>query len=313
MFKRSLLLIITLCCLASLPGVARPEELRLPPGQASFPPEVLQKLAAQFPEKAALSADLAALTASYPGFCLGLEVRPDRKLYLIMKNRAKILYDDGLVKSFDDKLKRPDLKDMLAQLYRPGRSQEPFRLDYDPGRFRVDAWFTAVYGASASEVKGNLVPVPFCGATVWFNGKNGAATALAAVGRDLAALVAKRPQLRQYLFPLGGTFLWRDIAGTSRLSPHSWGIAIDLNPRHGAYWRGRKAGGSEVVAMRNNYPQEIVELFEKHGFIWGGKWSHFDLMHFEYRPELLRKWHLARGAGSGGLSSSFPAAAGARK
>jgi hypothetical protein len=313
MFKRWLCLFITLVCLTSVPGVGFPEELRLPPGKTSFPPEVLDKLGAQFPEKPSLSADLAALTAGYPGFCLGLEVRPDRKLYLIMKNQVKILYDDGLVKSFDEKLTRPDVKDMLAQLYRPGRSQEPFRPDHDPGRFRVDAFFTAVYGASASAVKGNLVPVPFGGATVWFNGQNGAATALAGVGRELAALLTKRPQMRQYLFPLGGTFLWRDIAGTSRLSPHSWGIAIDLNPRYGSYWRGRKAGGSEVEAMRNNYPQEIVAIFEKHGFIWGGKWSHFDLMHFEYRPELLRKWQLAQEAGSGGLSGSFPGAAGVRK
>jgi hypothetical protein len=28
-------------------------------------------------------------------------------------------------------------------------------------------------------------------------------------------------------------------------------------------------------------------IFEKHGFIWGGKWYHYDTMHFEYRPELL--------------------------
>jgi hypothetical protein len=34
-------------------------------------------------------------------------------------------------------------------------------------------------------------------------------------------------------------------------------------------------------------PYEIVDIFEKQGFIWGGKWYHFDTMHFEYRPELL--------------------------
>jgi hypothetical protein len=34
-------------------------------------------------------------------------------------------------------------------------------------------------------------------------------------------------------------------------------------------------------------PQEVVAIFEKRGFIWGGKWYHFDTMHFEYRPELL--------------------------
>jgi peptidoglycan LD-endopeptidase CwlK len=32
---------------------------------------------------------------------------------------------------------------------------------------------------------------------------------------------------------------------------------------------------------------EIVAIFEKHGFIWGGKWYHYDTMHFEYRPELM--------------------------
>ena len=160
--------------------------------------------------------------------------------------------------------------------------------------------FSAVYGASPAEVRGHLDTVTFCGVRVMFNRSERGGQALERVSRELSALLAKRPQLRQYLFPLGGTFNWRSIAGTSRLSPHSWGIAIDLNPRHGSYWRGRKIRGSEVEDLRNNYPQEIVELFEKHGFIWGGKWSHFDLMHFEYRPEMLQKWQVSPGAGSGG-------------
>lgn len=293
MFNRLLLFILALSCLVLFPNAAIPEEFKLLPGQESFPPEILDKLAAQSQGQPPLAADLKALTTSYPGFVLGVEVRPDRKLTLVMKNRTKIIYDDGQTKDFEEKLDKPDLKDMLAKLYQPGRSQEPFRPDYDPGRFRVNAFFNAVYGASASQVKGNLVQVSFCGARVMFNGQNGAAQSLEKVGRELAALLAKRPQLRQYLFPLGGTFLWRDIAGTSRLSPHSWGIAVDLNPRHGSYWRGRKMTGPGVEGLRTNYPQEIVEIFEKHGFIWGGKWSHFDLMHFEYRPEMLRKWQLA--------------------
>jgi D-alanyl-D-alanine carboxypeptidase len=38
---------------------------------------------------------------------------------------------------------------------------------------------------------------------------------------------------------------------------------------------------------RNEIPLEIVHIFEKHGFIWGGKWYHYDTMHFEYRPEII--------------------------
>ena len=91
-------------------------------------------------------------------------------------------------------------------------------------------------------------------------------------------------------FPLGGSVNWRSIAGTSRLSAHSWGIAIDLNARYGAYWRWQKSPAPEsILNLRRSYPGEIVKIFEAQGFIWGGKWSHYDLMHFEYRPELLAK------------------------
>jgi hypothetical protein len=38
---------------------------------------------------------------------------------------------------------------------------------------------------------------------------------------------------------------------------------------------------------KNQIPLEIVKIFEKYGFIWGGRWYHYDTMHFEYRPELL--------------------------
>ena len=43
----------------------------------------------------------------------------------------------------------------------------------------------------------------------------------------------------------------------------------------------RIVGNSYAVSI----PKEIVDIFEKHGFIWGGRWSHYDTMHFEYRPE----------------------------
>ena len=42
-----------------------------------------------------------------------------------------------------------------------------------------------------------------------------------------------------------------------------------------------------TLKWRNVVPQEIVDAFEAEGFIWGGRWLHYDTMHFEYRPELL--------------------------
>ena len=41
------------------------------------------------------------------------------------------------------------------------------------------------------------------------------------------------------------------------------------------------------MIWKNRVPQVIVDAFEAEGFIWGGRWKHYDTMHFEYRPELI--------------------------
>ena len=46
-------------------------------------------------------------------------------------------------------------------------------------------------------------------------------------------------------------------------------------------------GENQENTLQEQMPREIVDIFERHGFIWGGKWYHYDTMHFEYRPELL--------------------------
>jgi hypothetical protein len=66
---------------------------------------------------------------------------------------------------------------------------------------------------------------------------------------------------------------------------HAFGAAIDLNARFGDYWQWRKGGGP--IVWKNRIPLPIVEIFERHGFIWGGKWYHYDSLHFEYRPEII--------------------------
>ncbi|MBA2649214.1 MAG: M15 family metallopeptidase [Legionella sp.] len=106
-------------------------------------------------------------------------------------------------------------------------------------------------------------------------------------------LVSKHPEYLPYLDNPGGTFNWRFIAGTTRLSPHSFGMTIDINSELSNYWQwdlkkeGRPIDENEPLVYKNNIPWEIVAVFEKNGFIWGGRWYHYDSMHFEYRPELL--------------------------
>ena len=147
-------------------------------------------------------------------------------------------------------------------------------------------FFKAVYGEDNKAVRVNLIDVAWlpggAGKSLRFNKQAGAAEALEQVSRALARLPDR---FDKYLTPTAGTFNWRAIAGTYRLSAHAFGIAIDINPQFGDYWRWRPM--KTTREHRNRIPFEIVDIFEANGFIWGGKWYHFDTLHFEYRPELL--------------------------
>ncbi len=67
---------------------------------------------------------------------------------------------------------------------------------------------------------------------------------------------------------------------------HAWGAAIDISAARTDYWFWHRAG-TVNAGQATSIPAEIIEIFERHGFIWGGKWFHYDTMHFEYRPELV--------------------------
>jgi hypothetical protein len=228
---------------------------------------------------------LAALVAGYPKTLQALEIRSDQRL-IICFGGQKFVYDDGIAKTFEERLDHPDIKDMFCQAYPLANPTDRLQKDFDPGRYRVDGFFMTLYGDSASAVARNCVPVEFCGNSVKFNSRYRAAEALRAVSADLSPLLTQKPELRSYVNKLAGTFNWRKVAGTKRLSNHSFATAIDLNVKKAAYWRWQSPAQLETFS-RKNWPTDIVEAFERHGFIWGGKWWHFDTMHFEYRPEII--------------------------
>lgn len=73
------------------------------------------------------------------------------------------------------------------------------------------------------------------------------------------------------------------------MSAHSYGMSIDIGVKFSDYWRWDNPGKNETdsISYWNRIPGEIVDVFEKHGFISGTKWYHYDTMHFEFRPDLL--------------------------
>lgn len=100
----------------------------------------------------------------------------------------------------------------------------------------------------------------------------------------------------------GGTYVCRTVRGSTAKSPHSWGIAIDLNVHH------LQVTGEDRRTQATNFrcgPGQVAESlsqlaphFEAYGFSWGGRWSSYlDPMHFEATELTVR--HL-----EGGLSDA---------
>jgi hypothetical protein len=66
-----------------------------------------------------------------------------------------------------------------------------------------------------------------------------------------------------------GCYYPRFIAGTTTLSNHSFGLAMDFNVP------GNQRGTSGEM------DRTVVSIFKKWGFAWGGDWNYTDPMHFE--------------------------------
>lgn len=226
-----------------------------------------------------------ALIDAYPTFIKGYA---DGEILFI--DGTSMVYDDGREKAFAAMLDDSDLEDMFFVKYvQPSGDDTPEYLA-DAGRSRSEALFRKMYGNSAAAVQSKLVNVDWFGQKVKFTSVNGAAEQL----EKVAAELAKYPELRKYL-KSSGTFYWRKVRGANRQSAHSYGIAFDIGVNSSDYWLWKNPGAKETDKIRyaNRIPLQIVDIFRKYGFIWGGAWYHFDTMHFEYRPEILRYAELA--------------------
>jgi hypothetical protein len=69
----------------------------------------------------------------------------------------------------------------------------------------------------------------------------------------------------------GGAFNFRNIRGSTHLSNHAYGCAIDIDPAH-----------NPLGAKTGRMPADVVALFRAEGWRWGGDYQgRKDWMHFE--------------------------------
>jgi hypothetical protein len=233
---------------------------------------------------------LDALVAAYPDELAGHDA--DR---IFWRDGSTMPVSDGAVsdgqtgKSFDQLLRNASILDQFRLPYPRGPLPAPPAVNDDPGRFRYEPFFLKMYGdCRTGGFAANLVPIVWLprswGETIRVTRINGIAEKLSAVSAEIEALP---PGVRRAAYPIAGVLACRPVKDTGRLSMHAFAAAIDLNLAFSDYWLWHKPEASGATPYRNRMPQEIVDVFERHGFIWGGKWYHYDTMHFEYRPELL--------------------------
>lgn len=247
---------------------------------------IKEKAATEKDYETQMKQDILILMLAYPEHIVNVEKSND-KVFCVTKSGRKILYDDKIEKSYEQKLANPDLQDMLEQNYPLEKNNTLMDKNFDPGRIRHYELFNEVYGNSKREIEKNLTNLKYGYTNYQFNSQNNANTSLEAALKEIIPLAKSRNDVGAILYPASGTYNYRVIAGTGRLSPHSYGIAIDLKSDKKDYWKwSSKEQGEKRLS---EYPKELVEAFERNNFIWGGKWNHFDILHFEYRPEIILK------------------------
>lgn len=121
---------------------------------------------------------------------------------------------------------------------------------------------------------------------------------LAKVEAEITAAAKTDGEIKDFIDTLAraDSYNWREIRDSGNRSFHSMGIAIDVLPqgwgRKNLYWAWRRDIDPEnwmLLPLDRRWmpPLKVIEIFENNGFIWGGKWTIWDNMHFEYRPEVI--------------------------
>ena len=76
---------------------------------------------------------------------------------------------------------------------------------------------------------------------------------------------------------------FRFVSGSTKLSDHSIGLAIDINPKQNPWVSPNALNKFTYVPGEKGTIEkgdEVVSIFEKYGWSWGGNWRNPDYQHF---------------------------------
>lgn len=172
-------------------------------------------------------------------------------------------------------------------IYLPPHSEYP--------RFRSSDVLDAMFGYTEREIRSTCQWVSFLGRRAFMQELTVAP--LKRVEARIQELADSSKEVRDFISEIAliYSFKKRKVIGTDNMSYHAYGLALDIIPRSyqgkHVYWRWSSELGIDWSSIPLNRrwqpPTGVILAFEENGFVWGGKWFHFDTVHFEYRPEIL--------------------------
>ena len=231
------------------------------------------------------------LIKCYPGFISRIEERGNDIVFLM--NNGFIHYKNGRMLSSEN-LKNARKYTSIFYEYKKGRHT---RLpDYIGEKFRPsrDFWYK-MFGRTENQIRRFCRTSSFLNHSVCVNDL--CMESLKIVEEKIFEAAEKCPEVRSFLKNLDiiYSFQIKKVDGTRVQSMHGFGLALDLIPksfnRKEVYWKWSRVFNKKWYKIPLNKrwspPQEVIDAFENNGFVWGGKWSRFDTIHFEYRPEIL--------------------------
>lgn len=231
------------------------------------------------------------LMKCYPGFISRIEERGSDTVFYI--NDDCIFYRNGRMLSSEN-LRRAGKYTSIFYEYKKGRHT---RLpDYIGEKFRPsrDFWYK-MFGKTEHQIRRFCRNMSFLDHSVCIN--NLCFEPLKKIEEEISKTAEKNPEVQSFLENLDiiYSFQMKKVDGTGVQSLHTFGLALDLVPKSfnkkQVYWKWSRVFNKKWYKIPLNKrwspPQEVIDAFENNGFVWGGKWSRFDTIHFEYRPEIL--------------------------
>lgn len=231
-----------------------------------------------------------ALTRAYGPLVELLESRQDD---LVFRVRGKeIFFQGGKMLSQANVPLAPWFTPIFYAYQKGPRDSPPL---YTPRAEWSHDFLDALAGGSELEIRSRSRTVPFLNRPVTVHEL--CVDALRRVDEEIWVQAHHSDEVRSFILGNKAVYStqWRMMRGLNNRSYHSYGLALDLVPRNTGgkhmfwLWSAARMWNWERIPLDLRWapPEAVIKAFEDNGFIWGGKWYHFDGMHFEYRPEIL--------------------------